>query len=321
MSNRLYVAGIVVFWLASMSWLVTEKVLPPFFSGDAPRTGALRQDEPVAWRIDLDQSPCGEAVLQAVPGGQGVREVHSHVAVRSIPLPQALPVWLSSIATAIDTLSLETRTRTAFDGFGRLARFETRIEVNQLAFPILVNGTVVGHKLKLSLRAGDLQRRLEKPWPSGGVLAHEVLPETKLINVHPGKRWRREVFSPFSGSSEPVEILEAIVVEDVKIDYAGEFIVARQIEYRAPDRTGASDEERLRARMWVAEDGRVLKQETYLFGSRLTFTRLDEESSLAAAESRLKLGLHASMLSPEARSAGRPESAERDEGDAAPDPH
>lgn len=306
MSNRLYVGGIVVFWLAAMTWLVTERVLPPFFTGEAPRSGALRQNEPVAWRIDLDGAVCGRAVVQATPGGQGIREVHSLVRVDRLPRPRALPVWLSSMASAIDSLSLTSRTRTAFDGFGRLARFETRIRINQLDFPIVVTGTVAGHKIKLSVRAGDISRRVERPWPADGVLAHDVLPETKLINVYPGKRWRREVFSPLAGRGEPVEMLEAEVTDSVKITHDGNAVEARLVEYRAPGRTGASDAELLRARMWVGEDGRVLMQETYLFGSRLTFTRLGDQASRLAAKQDLQLSRHASMLSPEIK---RPEPA------------
>ena len=299
MSNRLYVAGVVVFWFASMTWLVTEKVLPPFFQGEAPSTGTLRQEEPVAWAIHVDNHPCGEAVLQAIPGGGGVREVHSHVSIRRIPRQAALPPWLGAVARALDSLSLETRTRTAFDGFGRLARFETQIEVNQLEFPIRVIGTVAGRNLKLRLRAGEISQSLEKPWPAEGVLAHELLPETKLMGIYVGMRWQREVFSPFSASTEPLEMLEAVVVEDVKLEYGDEVVLARKVEYSVPERTGASEEDRLRARMWIAEDGRVLKQETYLLGSRLTFIRLGETDSRRAARRRLNLSVHASMLTPE----------------------
>ena len=36
MSNRWFSLAVVLFWLASMSWLVSEKVVPPLRVGDRP---------------------------------------------------------------------------------------------------------------------------------------------------------------------------------------------------------------------------------------------------------------------------------------------
>lgn len=303
MGNRLYSAGVVLFWLATMSWLVGEKVAPGWMAEAPPPTGTLRQDSPVAWAIDIDGVDCGAAVLQAVGGEEDVREVHSFVKLERIPRPQSLPFWLESMAVALDKLSLETRTRTVFDGFGRLARFETRVRVSQLEFPIKITGVVGGDVLRLAMRAGQLYREVERAWPEDGVLANDVVPESKLITLYPGKRWRREVYSPIGSATEPLEVLDAEVIENVKINHDGEAVVARLVEFRSPGRTGASDAELLRARMWVAEDGEVLKQETYLFGSRLTFRRLNRDASREAAERDLQLDRRASTLVPDLESA------------------
>ena len=90
MGNRLYTAGIVVFWVAAMSWLVAEKILPPFYTGEPPVTGTIHQNKPVAWQIDIDDRACGTAVLQAVDGGDGTREVHSCLKIRRLHDPRLL---------------------------------------------------------------------------------------------------------------------------------------------------------------------------------------------------------------------------------------
>lgn len=299
MGNRLYVAGIVLFWMAAMSWLVVEKVLPSLLADDPPRSGSLRQTEPVAWEIRAGGQLCGSSVLQAVDGVEGFREVLSSTRIDRIPSPLALPPWLSAVGASLDSVALEMKTRTAFDTGGRLTNFRTRLNVNQLDFPIVVAGSVAGTKLRLTVNAGPLRKRVDQAWPAEGVLASEIVPESKLINVYPGKRWRKEVFNPLAKVGDPVEVLEATVEGDIKISHGGDAVRVRVVEFRSPGRTGASDADRLRAKMWVAEDGRVLKQETYLFGSCLTFTRLDDERSRTIAIRDLQIDREASILTPD----------------------
>ena len=39
MGNRIFVAVVLLLWASTMSWLVVEKILPPFFSGEPPTHG------------------------------------------------------------------------------------------------------------------------------------------------------------------------------------------------------------------------------------------------------------------------------------------
>ena len=186
-------------------------------------------------------------------------------------------------------MSLDMRTRTAFDPLGRLASFETRIWINEAETPLRISGTIVSGTLRLQIKAADFYKKIEKPWPAGGMLASEVMPESKLLSLYPGRRWQMEVFSPFAALGNSVELLEAVVTCNTRLAFGEESLLAREVECRTLDRTGASDQESLRAKMWVAEDGRVLKQEAYLFGSRLTFTRRNEAASAILADKQLRI--------------------------------
>ncbi len=296
MGNRLYTAGIVVFWVAAMSWLVAEKILPPFYTGDPPITGTIHQDRPVAWQIHIDNRECGTAVLQAIDSGDGTHEVHSCLEIGRLPRPAAVPLWIAPFVTALDSMSLDMRTRIGFDSLGRLGSFETRIWINRAETPLRITGTTTAGKLCLQIKSGNFSKVIEKAWPADGLLASEVMPESKLLSVYPGKRWQKEVFSPFASLGKSVELLEAEVTGNVKLLFGDEMLLVRVVEYRTLDRTGASTQDSLRAKMWVSEDGRVLKQEAYLFGSRLTFSRQDEATSEKLGDQHLQIEQFASSM-------------------------
>ena len=58
MSSRWFNTAVVVLWLATMSWLVKEKVLPPLLIGEPPSypeiIEAQNREPPVGWEVFLD---------------------------------------------------------------------------------------------------------------------------------------------------------------------------------------------------------------------------------------------------------------------------
>ncbi|MGL4512788.1 MAG: hypothetical protein ACRCT8_06830 [Lacipirellulaceae bacterium] len=309
MGNRLYTGGVVLLWLASMTWLVSARILPPFFEGEPPVSGLARQDDPVAWGIRVDGAPCGLAVLQAVDGGMGTKEVHSWLTLTRVPRPKGAPSWLAGMLDTLRTLSLTIRTRTAFDPLGRLTSFHTDIGLNDLESHVYIHGRVEKDTVRLRLRTGTYSKEIEQPWPADARLANELTPESKLLGVFPGQRWRKEVYSPFGSPTNPLEMIEAHVVDELRITHEKKQVLVKKIEYRAVEPTGKAAGKRLRGTLYVADDGRVIRQEVFLLGSKLEFERLSDRMSEKVADERLDLNRYASTRVPEWSPGSVPEQA------------
>ncbi|WP_146575581.1 hypothetical protein [Botrimarina hoheduenensis] len=288
MAGKLYTLAILSLWVGSMAWLVSERILPAILSGEPPSKTMLNQVEPVAWRLSVDGKPCGVAVLQATRDVNGVSEIHSRVTLDRLEPPRAAPPWLAAIGATLKSLGLDIDTHTVFDPLERLSHFKMRITIKDLHEPVIVTGRVKDAKLELRVRAGEFaDNRVTHDWPTEGLLASELMPEAKLLSAYVGRRWQKEVYSPFGTLKSPVEVLNALVVEEIKPSHNGQSIVARLVEFRAPVKAGVSDEGRLRATMLVAEDGRVLQHEAHFLGSRITFDRLSEAESARLGSERL----------------------------------
>lgn len=292
--NRLYTGVVIVGWLAAMTWLVTDRILPPFYRGDAPATRPSNQVDPVAWRIEMAGKPCGVAVLQAVSGDGGAKEVHSLMQLDHIEAPKDAPVWLAPVFKSLRNVSLSMRTTTVYDGMDALSSFHSRLQLNRSDVPIDIRGRVLEKQMRLTIRVGELTKRFDHPWPSSGVLGSDITPSGRLLPLYQGRRWAQEVYSPFGSPNEPTELIVAEVTELLRFTLAGETSDVWHVEYRSSEMTGSTDEGRLRADLYVATDGRILKQETHFLGSRIAFLRQSDEDSEALA-SLLELEKYATV--------------------------
>lgn len=289
LGNRLYTAAVVVFWLASMTWLVSERILPPFFGGDAPATLVCNQTEPVAWRMEMDGRDCGVAVMQAVPGERGTKEVHSVLRLDGLSSPKSAPAWLRPMLASMRNISLSMRTRTTYDALNRLSSFNTDMSIDQIDTKIKLTGRINDNLLKLTVRVAGRTNRFEHPWPSGATLGGELTPTGRLLPLYKGRRWSHEVYSPFASPKQPMELVEAEVTEKLRPTFDGVPTDAWRVEYRSTEKTGSTDERRVRAILLVAEDGLVMQQQAFLLGSSVVFARMSPERSTALAEELLEL--------------------------------
>lgn len=289
MSNRLYTAAVVLSWVGAMTWLLTDRILPPFLGGAGPTVRASDQIEPVAWRIEFQGKPCGEAILQAAPATAGVKEVHSFLEVNRLPTPESVPLWLRPMLGTLNDLSFTMRTVSVFDAFDSLSSFKTRLVLQPAGPPIVIRGRVDAGKLKLFVRLDQIPKRFEYDWPAEGRLGNTMTPSGRLGPLQLGMKWTQEVYSPLSGIGQPIDLIEAEVVELVRLtNELGSRDVWR-VEYRTTDKTGSTEQGRLRAALFVSREGEILKQEAYFFGSSLVFHR--QPQSLAKEKASL-LELH-----------------------------
>ena len=133
---------------------------------------------------------------------------------------------------------------------------------------------------------------------SHSLLTSELIPEPKLLQVYVGRKWQQEVYSPFRPPGNSLEIMQAEVVEERCIEHRGERMHARKIEYRSMSAAGVAADNTLRAVVWVADDGTVLRQDVHLMDAKLRFERCTEPHMLKLAEKLLDIESVATIAAP-----------------------
>ncbi len=298
MGNRVFTALVLVLWIVSMTWLVGAKIMPAFLQGEAPPTGTPAL-EPVSWSISMAGKNVGIAAYQVVSGAEKTSEIHSRVRLRQVPLAQMVPRWMSKMVDHLGDLTVDTRTRTVLDPLGNLASFDTSVTVNELPTSVKISGHVIGGSLKVRIQYGDSLQRFDYPWTAQGPLSSDLTPEPKLLGVTVGQQWQRETYNPFGGPSGAFELMQAKVVAEEPLYYNQRLTNTRRIEFRSLSDVGVSTDDRCRAKLWVSDDGTVVRQEAQLLNVRLRFDRLDDDESKRVAADFLELDRVATMTTPE----------------------
>ena len=197
MGNRIFTAVVLLLWTATMSWLVVARILPPFFQGEPPYLGALKKSQITCWQIECAGAPVGWAVSQVVPAALGTTEIHSRILLEDIPIREMAPGWMISIMDKVGPIRLDTRNRIALDSLGKLSGFDTKVRLNELPSVIKMYGRVEDAKLRVSIQSGDVKHNVEYPTPSKSLLGGELTPDARLTGMYVGRKWQKEVYSPF----------------------------------------------------------------------------------------------------------------------------
>jgi hypothetical protein len=289
MGNRIFAVVVIALWAITMSWLVISHVLPPFFQGEPPSAGPLGEQSTVCWRIKCLDQEVGWAVSQAVQDRPDMTDLHSRIVLENIPLKEMAPRWMSTIVDHLGQITLDMRNRISLDAFGQLTAFDTEVHLNDMPAVIRMHGLGDDTDLRLRIVTGNVTHRISYPMPQNSTLAGELTPDTKLLQMFVGRRWQREVISPFRPLNQSIEILQAEVVTEEMLYHEGQLVNTKRVEYRTLDNTGIAAKDSLRARLWVMDDGTVIRQDIFLINVRLRFNRKLDEQSLAWAEQQLGL--------------------------------
>ena len=237
MANRWFSSVIVLFWLATMTWLVQSKVLPPLKRGDPPGYQAMYSEVPgemtVGWDLTLNGKPLG---------------------------------WALNRVSAPDALII--------DGLGHLTSFDSAVRFGQFRDVIKVSGRVQASLLKVSVEAGQFKDQFDTWLPSGALVTGELSTQSRMAGIYVGQEWTVPVFNPLRPRDNPVEILQARVEESDPLVWGERTVAVRKVVYSADSGSAMSSSREPRSKLWVAEDGSVLRQEISLFGSRLVFVRM-----------------------------------------------
>ena len=289
MYSRWFSIAVIVLWLGSMGWLLTEKVLPPLLVGGSLDRRAVFEAQlrrpSVGWRMDFNGRQIGWAQSRAVRLPGDLTEIRSRVHFDRFPLEEVTPPWLRAflklLEQPVDRLEMDARSTLIIDPLGRLSQFDSSVRLNPLENLISLRGTVEDGKLDLSVRARDFSYSTEAYLPENALLADALSPQTELPGLRVGQRWRVPAYSLFRPPNSPLEILLATVEGIDRIGYNGRIEDTYLVVYRPDPGTELGNDRTVRGRRGVRQDGTVLKQQVMLFGSVMTFVRLSQEETLS----------------------------------------
>ncbi len=277
---------VILFWLATMSWLVVAKILPPLRVGEPPSYGSILKESAtqpeVCWAVRLHDKTIGWAATKAARRKDGITDLYSRVYLGNFTINEIAPEWLSTVLKPVlgnlAKLDIDKKTQLVIDPLGRLVGFESRVRVANIPDAIKVQGQVEGSLLKLSVRSGEVPYKTEWYLPPNALLSDELSPQLRMPGLRVGQRWTVPLYSPFSPAATPLEILQAVVEREDTITWDHKTLDSRVIVYRADTGSSLSGSEP-RGRVWVSRDGRVLQQEVSIFHSHLRFVRLSDKAA------------------------------------------
>ncbi|MDZ4782823.1 MAG: hypothetical protein SGJ19_21455 [Planctomycetia bacterium] len=300
MSSRWFNVAIVGIWLTTMSWLVTQKIWPALDVGRPP--GYSTDDPHTKWQLLLDDKPIGWAESTVEIDKEGVKTLASEVFLEELPLGKLGPAWLLRMVDAPDSIAqMRVRSTVELDPLDRLIGVRTAVDLASMRDVMLMQGVASGDRLSITARTGDFVYNNEMFLPRGGAIGESFSPRTRLGQLEDGQTWTVPVYSPFYAPNAPMEILQATVEGEGPIIWNREIVSTKIVVFRSDPGAGIGDANgAIRGRAWVDRLGRVLRQEAFLWSTKLTFARVpnDEERLRESVPDRPRLEHEASNDAP-----------------------
>jgi hypothetical protein len=316
MSTRGFNLIVVLMWLATMIWLVEREILPDLLVGTPPSypqvLRARARSRMVGWDILCDGEGVGWAVNSIVwQQNPGVRQpvtepsevglgldgdalqsdrlatIQTFVRFNNFPLLKLLPKGLPELLGLKDSgpgcIAFTSVSEFAFDSLGQLTRLASSLRFDPSFDPLKVTAEFNEGYLEGTVQQGMKTQNFKVPASRQSILADTLSPQTDLPGLRDGQYWTVEVYSPMqtptmalgaSGKeSPPREILHAKVEGRELVPWDSGTVSAWAVVYRGDSTAGRASE---RGKVWVLEDGKVIRQQVHLFDCVLTFQRTSE---------------------------------------------
>ncbi len=297
MYSRTFSTTICLFWLVSMTWLVSQKVLPSLRIGQPPnyRTilEAQKQNPLVGWRLDINKHDLGWALSEIKQQENGMTEIVSRVHFSQLPLTEMTSVMSRMFNRLLENntpkIALESQSSLLIDPLGKLVRFDSTLHVTGISDPIRIQGVVEGGQMAISIDFMDYSMKKEIYLPQNAIMGDALSPQSQLPNLCEGQTWTAPSFSPFRSANSPMEIQIAKVEGRELLSWDKQILDVWLVVYRNDPGQGFRNSQSPRDKLWVAEDGRVLKQQTNIFDSIMTFTRMTDQEAQSLARKYAKM--------------------------------
>ena len=144
MLNRWYVIAVLACWLASMGWLLVEKILPTLREGDRPQYVDVLPDveappREVRWAIHYGDRILGQARSLSIREDDGSGRMESTVQFDKLPLREIMSNLLGALGTLLNPLlagnddpSMTVESKMEVNSEGRLDSFVTDLSIVDL---------------------------------------------------------------------------------------------------------------------------------------------------------------------------------------------
>ena len=298
MLNRWYIVAVLACWIASMSWLLVEKVMPTLREGDRPQYAEVLPAadtplRPVRWEIQYGNRTIGQATSLSTRDSNGAGRMESTVQFDDLPLGEMMSENFGMVGTLLKPLwnnddnlriSMTIASEMEIDREGKLDSFVTNLRMAELPDLIRIEGEVHGAKLHVAVLMANEHGEMEPHFRDEVEIASEALvsgsfsPQERLTNLEVGQTWTMPVYRPFPPNS-PVQMLQATVERYEVFIWNDRSLKAYQVVYRDDAGSGITIAREPIGRMWVRGDGEVLQQEARIANMRFRFVRLPAEEA------------------------------------------
>lgn len=250
--------GVIVFWAASMAWLVWHDVWPGLTAGDPPRMVRVEvaADGPVSYQAGIFNKyghRIGTAWSTYHPIGDTARREDT--------------IYVESFVGILPTLLEIT---SGFTREGNLDEF--RLEVLGQGIPIEVQGERFGSMYGFNIRIDTVHERIRLDAEAAGLIGDVFRPFASLPGLEVGQSWRMQVLNPIS------------IITGFGDRFVPMLVRVTRREVVATAEVGSLDclvVEAPNATAWVDDNGRVIVQQVELpVGGTLTIR--DEPYDAAA---------------------------------------
>jgi hypothetical protein len=276
MPSRIVSLLILVYWLFAAILLLTREILPDLSLLYPPDlltiASAASQSGKSSWSIQVSHDPrnsdlqsVGEASTESRPLANGGYEMTSQVTLDSSGLLKGSP--FSSMA--LGRLKLDSRLDV--DPKGNLKTLDMKVTSDEApGFLLTVKGRVVTGTLELVFRGTapgpDSRFNFEKirkfDYAPRGVVNSMLGPLDRLPRLHVGQRWETSTVNPLTNQVDQVRVE---VLRRTLIDWNGQPVSTFEVVQSIPPLSSA--------RLWVRNDGMILRQEVPLPFGRLILER------------------------------------------------
>lgn len=296
MMNRWYILAVLACWLASMGWLVVEKVLPTLREGERP-TYADVLPKPAApprrvcWKIEYGGADIGSARSLSTRAIDGSGRIESTVRFDDLPLSEIMSELLGTVGALVKPLwnvgdnvriAMTITSEMDIDAEGKLRSFTTDVRIDELSTIIRVDGEVDGATLHMAVFTADhdgkmrVRLREDLDLPSEAMVSGAFSPQDRFAQLHVGQTWTLPVYRPFPPNS-PVQMLQAKVEGKEIFIWNHRSLSAYHVVYRDDAGSGITITREPIGKMWVSEDGVVLQQDARIANLHFRFIRLPDE--------------------------------------------
>jgi len=301
MGNRWFHIAVGVCWLISMSWLVVVKVLPPLIGGDPPDYRAVLPQKAgetsvATWDIYWNDSDIGWATHEAKRSESGKTRVESIVHFEQLPIDRIATEFSGSMMLLFQRLlsgrlnqrvDMEVASEIEFDAKGRMQQFRSKVHLGSLRDFIWLDGVIDDGALELTASTpsqfygtDDAKREIYRrrvELPENALATDAFSPHPRLPNLRLGQTWTFCTYRPLSPHA-PNAIIEAKVERAEPFLWCGKTVPTFVVVYREDAGAAVSVSREPIGRLWVAEDGEVLKQELHYASLKFTFVRRPDDA-------------------------------------------